>query len=84
MKAPKSFRPKSSRPKNKVRSGSAGAKEKDISAVVLGTQLMEAWYASSYTKKMIGDACAKGGKLYVCEYCFKYTPDISRMMGHKV
>ncbi|KAF8250217.1 hypothetical protein K440DRAFT_619699 [Wilcoxina mikolae CBS 423.85] len=68
---------------NNVRSRSAGAKGKDVSAVVLGTHLMKPWYASSYKEKLLGDACRKDGRLYVCEYCFKYSPDISRMMGHQ-
>ena len=57
---------------------------KDISSVVLGRRLMHTWYSSSYPKKLVKDACSKAGRLYVCEYCFKYTPDLSKAVGHQV
>lgn len=60
------------------------APAKDVAAVVLGNQLMTPWYASSYPKKLVRDACARDGRLYVCEYCFKYTTDLSKAVGHQV
>lgn len=74
---PTSARPSPSR-------AAAAAAAKDISSVVLGRHLMQTWYSSSYPKKLVRDACSKNGRLYVCEYCFKYTPDLSKAVGHQV
>jgi hypothetical protein len=57
---------------------------KDITTVVLGSYIIQPWYASSYPKKSVDEACASHGRIYVCERCFKYTPDTSRFVGHQV
>ena len=57
---------------------------KEITSVVFGGQLIVPWYPSSYPSKLLGDANFKNGRLYVCEHCFKYTPDVARALGHQV
>ncbi|KAI5855230.1 acyl-CoA N-acyltransferase [Tricharina praecox] len=56
---------------------------KEITSVVFGGQLIAPWYPSSYPSKLLGDASFKNGRLYVCEHCFKYTPDVARALGHQ-
>ncbi|CCX15586.1 Similar to Histone acetyltransferase KAT5; acc. no. Q5RBG4 [Pyronema omphalodes CBS 100304] len=81
--------PSNSTPDSNHVSSAAGAKDKEkkdkdlIGTVVLGNHSIVPWYSSSYPKKLIGDACSENGKLYICEYCFKYTPEIARLQGHQ-
>ncbi|PWW80568.1 hypothetical protein C7212DRAFT_274765 [Tuber magnatum] len=83
-------------PKLKPVKGSASHK---ITSVVLGSQLIPAWYASSYPLKAIAsdhDAYSSfslptrtsphptsSERIYVCEHCFSYTPEASELLLHK-
>ena len=67
--------------------------------MVLGSQLIPAWYTSSYPLKAIASdhdsyssfslaASANSHptsseRIYVCEHCFSYTPEASELLLHK-
>lgn len=53
----------------------------NIAKVVLGEQVMVPLYKSPYPVDLVGE---KPEMLYVCEFCFKYTTDISKYLGHRV
>lgn len=52
-----------------------------IKMVVLGNQQMVPLYCSHYPVELVGKEVER---LFVCEYCFKYTNDVSKMVGHLV
>lgn len=52
----------------------------NIAKVVLGEQVMVPLYKSPYPVDLVGE---KPEMLYVCEFCFKYTTDISKYLGHR-
>jgi len=85
-----------STPKLKPTKGSAYHK---ITSVVLGSQLIPAWYTSSYPLKAIvsdhdsyspfslsastNPHPTSSERIYVCEHCFSYTPEASELLLHK-
>ncbi|CAZ79634.1 unnamed protein product [Tuber melanosporum] len=83
-------------PKLKPTKGSASHR---ITSVVLGSQLIPAWYTSSYPLKAISTdhdsyspfplAASTNPyptsceRIYVCEHCFSYTLEASELLLHK-
>ncbi|KAG0136050.1 acyl-CoA N-acyltransferase [Tuber indicum] len=83
-------------PKLKPTKGSASHR---ITSVVLGSQLIPAWYTSSYPLKAISNDHdsyspfplaastnpypASCERIYVCEHCFSYTLEASELLLHK-
>jgi len=53
-----------------------------FSAVILGNHYIRPWYSSPYPKKLVGETSSTSTKLYVCQYCFKYTIDASKALQH--
>jgi hypothetical protein len=52
----------------------------NIANVVLGNLHIKPWYPSFYPEELIGGRRAEW--LYVCRWCFKYTPEIVKFVGH--
>lgn len=53
--------------------------DRNVRYVVLGDFLFKAWYPSYYPEELVGKEV---DKLYVCQWCFKYTKDIIPFLGH--
>ncbi|KAL7272727.1 SAS complex subunit [Rhizina undulata] len=51
---------------------------RNIQFVALGNQVIATWYPSFYPDKLV----SKIERLYVCEYCFKYTTEASQVLAH--
>jgi hypothetical protein len=54
----------------------------NIANVVLGNLHIKPWYPSFYPEDLIGGR--KADWLYVCQWCFKYTPEIMKYSAHCV
>lgn len=54
----------------------------NVSNVVLGNLHIKPWYPSFYPEEMVGGS--KADWLYVCQWCFKYTPEIMKFSAHCV
>jgi hypothetical protein len=54
----------------------------NIANVVLGSLHIKPWYPSFYPEDLIGGR--KADWLYVCQWCFKYTPEIMKFSAHCV
>jgi hypothetical protein len=52
----------------------------NVANVVLGNLHIKPWYPSFYPEELIGGRRAEW--LYVCRWCFKYTPEIVKFVGH--
>lgn len=55
--------------------------EVTVKEVVLGNMQMKPAHGANYPVELVGKEVEK---LYVCEYCFKYTEDVCKMVGHLV
>lgn len=53
--------------------------DRNVRYVVLGDFLFKAWYPSYYPEELVGKEV---DKLYVCQWCFRYTKDIIPFLGH--
>lgn len=51
----------------------------DIHQVVLGDILFDTWYPSFYPDELVGKEL---DRLYVCQWCFKYTKDQPHHLSH--
>lgn len=66
------------------------SQEPTVKEVVLGNLWVKPWYKSSYAEEITGRPGAKGWvnglleRLYVCQWCFKYTVDLTSYLGHTV
>lgn len=49
--------------------------------VILGEIWMKPWYPSFYPEELVGK---KTEKLFVCQWCFKYTKELLPYIGHTV
>lgn len=49
--------------------------------VVLGDALFKTWYPSYYPDELVGKEVER---LYVCQWCFKYSREIMPYLGHVV
>lgn len=54
----------------------------NVANVVLGNLHIKPWYPSFYPEDLVGGR--KADWLYVCQWCFKYTPEIMKYCAHGV
>lgn len=52
-----------------------------IQHVALGDVLFKTWYPSYYPEGLVGREL---DRLYVCQWCFKYCPDLVPYLAHRV
>lgn len=55
--------------------------EHNVLSVVLGDLLITPWYPSFYPQEMIGN---KVDRLYVCQWCFRYSKELMPYVAHTV
>lgn len=66
------------------------SQEPTVKEVVLGNLWVKPWYKSSYAEEITGRPGSKGWvdglleRLYVCQWCFKYTVNLAGYLGHTV
>lgn len=53
----------------------------NILEVVLGSLLIKPWYPSFYPEELVG---RRVERLYVCQWCFKYSKELVGFLGHLV
>ncbi|KAK8242541.1 acyl-CoA N-acyltransferase [Phyllosticta capitalensis] len=53
--------------------------EPNVINVVLGDLLIKPWYPSFYPEELVG---RKIERLYVCQWCFKYSKELIPFLGH--
>ena len=60
-----------------------GEKPADLNVrnVVLGDILFKTWYPSFYPEELVS---REVDRLHVCQWCFKYTPEIMKFSAHCV
>lgn len=71
-----SAKPDTATSKKQKKSGEVLVKE-----VILGSVVMTPAHGANYPVELVGKEVEK---LYVCEFCFKYTDDVSKIVGHSV
>ncbi|KAK5137139.1 hypothetical protein LTR08_000644 [Meristemomyces frigidus] len=54
--------------------------QQNIASVVLGNTHIKPWYPSFYPEGLVGGR--KTEKLYVCQWCFRYTDDVMKYSAH--
>ena len=54
---------------------------RNVLNVVLGDLLFQTWYHSFYPEEIVG---RETEKLFVCQWCFKYSKDIVSCLLHAV
>lgn len=57
------------------------APQLNVVDVILGEIWMKPWYPSFYPEELVGK---RTEKLFVCQWCFKYSKDLLPYMGHTV
>lgn len=55
--------------------------EPNVKEVVLGDGWIKPWYPSFYPEELVGRTL---DRLYVCQWCFKYTKELVPYVGHQV
>jgi hypothetical protein len=53
----------------------------NVLEVVFGSLLIQPWYPSFYPEELVG---RKVDRLYVCQWCFKYSKELIGFLGHLV
>jgi hypothetical protein len=53
----------------------------NVLEVVFGSLLIKPWYPSFYPEELVG---RKVERLYVCQWCFKYSKELMGYLGHLV
>lgn len=53
----------------------------DVRSVVLGDIHFKTWYPSFYPDELVGKRLER---LYVCQWCFRYTKDLGPYLTHRV
>jgi hypothetical protein len=53
----------------------------NVLEVVFGSLLIKPWYPSFYPEQIVG---RKVERLYVCQWCFKYSKELMAFLGHLV
>lgn len=53
----------------------------NVLEAVLGSLLIKPWYPSFYPEELVG---RKVERLYVCQWCFKYTKELTGFIKHLV
>jgi hypothetical protein len=54
---------------------------RDVQNIVLGDMLFRTWYPSFYPEEIMGKELER---LYVCQWCFKYSKDEMPFLSHMV
>ena len=54
----------------------------NIANVVLGNLHIKPWYPSFYPEDLVGGKAVE--RLYVCQWCFRYTSEILKFSAHCV
>ena len=57
------------------------ADRNNVHNVVLGDILFKTWYPSYYPEELVGRDLER---LYVCQWCFKYSKELMPFLGHVV
>ena len=60
------------------------ANDRNILKVVLGDLLFDTWYGSFYPDELVGGGKIEIDRLYVCQWCFKYSRELMPYMAHLV
>jgi hypothetical protein len=55
--------------------------DRNVHHVVLGDILFQTWYPSFYPDELVGREL---DRLYVCQWCFKYSKDLMPFLAHVV
>lgn len=55
--------------------------QRNVNTVILGDLLIRTWYRSSYPEELVGKGTVD--RLYVCKWCFKYTPEVAFFRAHE-
>ena len=55
--------------------------EPNVLNVVLGNLQIKPWYPSFYPEDLVG---RKSERLYVCEWCFRYSKELVPYLAHRV
>ena len=58
-----------------------GPADRNVHYVVLGNLQFKPWYPSFYPEELVGKEV---DKLYVCQWCFKYSKDVLPFQEHVV
>jgi histone acetyltransferase HTATIP len=53
----------------------------NVLEVVFGSLLIQPWYPSFYPEELVG---RRVERLYVCQWCFKYSKELLGFIGHLV
>ncbi len=53
----------------------------NVHNVVLGDVQFKTWYPSFYPEELVGRGLEK---LYVCQWCFKYSEELEKFLAHQV
>lgn len=53
----------------------------NVLEVVFGSLLIKPWYPSFYPEELVG---RRVERLYVCQWCFKYSKELMAFLGHLV
>jgi hypothetical protein len=53
----------------------------NVLEVVFGSLLIKPWYPSFYPEELVGRQVER---LYVCQWCFKYSKELLAFLGHVV
>ena len=53
-----------------------------VANLFLGNLHIKPWYPSFYPEDLVGGR--KAERLYVCQWCFRYTPEIMKYSAHCV
>jgi hypothetical protein len=67
---------------NNAKSEKKESMEPNVKEVVLGNLWVKPWYRSYYSEEIVGRNFLD--RLYVCQWCFKYTKDLAPYLGHTV
>ena len=55
--------------------------DRNVISVVLGDILFKTWYPSFYPEELAGKEL---DRLYVCQWCFKYSKELMPFLAHTV
>lgn len=55
--------------------------DRNVQNVVLGDILFKTWYPSFYPEELVGKEIER---LYVCQWCFKYSKELMPFLAHTV
>lgn len=77
--APEIPAPTVSAPKPKGPPQKKTSVDPNVLEVVLGNLLIKPWYPSFYPEELVGRTVER---LYVCQWCFKYSKELMGFLGH--